>query len=72
MSSRLRCKNGPLRAIAAPPPTPVTTATWPSSLSSLFIASSLLIYRHAHIAQKWGIVAETGEINNLQIQHKGF
>jgi hypothetical protein len=24
------------------------------------------------VAQKWEIIADTGDINNLQIQHKGF
>jgi hypothetical protein len=27
---------------------------------------------HRVVAQKWEIIADTGDINNLQIQHKGF
>jgi hypothetical protein len=30
------------------------------------------MYREARVAQKWGIIAETGEINNLRIQYQGF
>jgi len=27
---------------------------------------------HHVVARKWEIMAETGDINHLQIQHKGF